>query len=205
MSISGIGGMNATNPFTQTNGPSKEIRDGMKALAEALKSGDLDAAKEAYSSLTKTLEEDSSTSGTQDARKQKLTDMLADLGEALDSGDITAAQDIFQQNAPKGPPPGGPQGGPPPAGGPSEDVMQGIGSLSEALQSGDLTSAQDAYESLIEQLNAEAEDGSSDPGRDNFLSLLSDVGTALQSGNVSSAQKLFAALTPRGQGVNMMA
>ncbi len=190
--------------YAAPSGPSKEIREGMKALAEALKSGDLDAAKAAYDTLSQAMDDDQ-TSGTQDARKQKLADMLSQLGEALDSGDLSAAQDIFQQSPPPAPPPGGPQGGPPPGAGPSEAVVQGIGALSEALQSGDATSAQGAYDSLLELLDSEAESGSSDPGRDDFLSKLADVGTALKSGNVTSAQQLFSAMTPRGQGMNAVA
>lgn len=204
MSISSIGTTSTSSLYAASSGPSKEIREGMKALSEALKSGDLDAAKTAYDTLSQALEDEQS-SGTQDARKQKLTDMLSQVGEALDSGDLSAAQDIFQQSAPPSPPPGGPQGGPPSGAGPSEAVVQDIGTLSEALNSGDLATAQAAYESLLEQLNSESESGSSDSGRDDFLSKLAEVGAALQSGDVTSAQQLFSAMTPRGQGINVTA
>lgn len=185
----------------------------MKSLADALKSGDLDAAKEAYTALTKTLEEDqTSSSSTQDSRKQKLTDMLSQVGDALNSGDISKAQEAFKSNAPP-PPPSGAQGGPPPDdGGPSEDVMKGMASLADALKSGDLSSAKDAYASLTDLLSSDnsstSETSSSDAatsGKAKLQSALADIGKALQSGDLTSAQKLFSSMTPRGQNVDTVA
>lgn len=202
MAISSIGASASLN-FSPPAGPSKEVRDGMKALQEALSSGDGDAANDAYDSLMSALEEETST-GTTDQRKQKLMDILAKVGEALESGNLESAKEAFAANAPKGPPPGAASGSPP-GPKPSEEVMNGMASLAEALQSGDEDSAKSAYEQLMKALS-EGSTAESDPMKETFLSVLSDVGTALEGGNMSSAQDLFALLIPRGsQGVDMVA
>jgi hypothetical protein len=201
MSMSSIGGASAASTVAPPQGPSKEIREGMKQLAEAVKSGDLNAAKDAYSSLTAQLENDGDGKG-----RQKLTDMLTQLGDALNSGDIGKARQVMEQNRPKGPPPGDMQGPPPggPQGAPPQEVMDGMASLSEALQSGDLSSARSAYTSLTDLLGSTSSDDTNSRKQD-FLGKLTDIGSALQGSDLSSAQKLFAALTPRGQGVNTVA
>lgn len=131
-----------------------------------------------------------------------------------------------------GPPPGGPPpgGSPPGGGGGSSEVRDAVGSLAQSLQSGDASGAQDSLTALTKLLTAQDEDEDEDEDEDSssstssnstssnstsatsnsFLdtlkSSLGDIGSALQSGDVSSAQKLFSSITPRGsQGVNVLA
>lgn len=241
MSISGVSASTTTQQLQRPPGPGKEIRQGIDNLKNAIESGDLDATKAAYESLSK-LQSDkqngaSSTSSTSQ-RKDPLSNLLSSVGEALESGDISQVQAAFEAAGPKGPggvgggvgggrggppPGGGGAGGPPPdGGGPSEEVVSAFGSFAQSLQSGDLTSAQSSYSALTDLLKSSAEDDGSDSSSssstsstssssstsatDRFSSVLSDIGTALQAGNLSSAQKLFASLAPRGsQGVDVYA
>jgi hypothetical protein len=107
---------------TASNSMAKFKKD-FEALGEALKSGDLAAAKKAFAQLQS--DAPSKTSGDDPIGK-----MMEALGKALDSGDLSAAQEQYskiEEELSKKPPAGGPggaggAGGPPPAGGSSDDI-----------------------------------------------------------------------------------
>jgi hypothetical protein len=95
-----------------------------EAIGEALKSGDLAAAKKAYAQLQN--DAPSKTDGSDPIGK-----MMEALSKAIDSGDLQSAQDQYakiQEELSKKPPAGGQdgaggaKGGGGPAGGPIEDV-----------------------------------------------------------------------------------
>ncbi|NYZ14095.1 hypothetical protein HL658_16185 [Azospirillum sp. RWY-5-1] len=220
MSISSATSSASVAAYQRPQGPGREIREGIDQLKSAVESGDIAAAKEAYSSLSKLQE----SSGRKTDGKDPLSTLLSNVGSALESGDITQVQQAFAQSGPPDGAKGGPQAagggqppGPPPGGGgPSQEVRDAIGGLADALRSGDVSSAQDAYSSLASLLEEEAEDEEtdetttestdSDSPADRFKAMLEKVGSALESGDLSGAQTLFAAMTPRGsQGVDLHA
>lgn len=221
MSISAVAtSSTATVQQRPATGPGKEIREGIDQLKKAVESGDLDAARKAYDSLSK-LQDDS---GGGDSNNP-LSRLLSSVGEALKTGDIAQVQQAVSENGPgKGPRPSGPPpGGPPPGNrrGPSEEARNAMGQLGQSLQSGDVSGAQSALATLTEMLSQEEEDdtgasktsssstarssASSSPA-DRLKEQLSQLGSALQSGDVSTAKTLFAALAPRGsQGTDILA
>jgi hypothetical protein len=79
-------------------------------LGKALDSGDLTAAKQAYSAIQQNAPQGQGDQGPMAQMKSKMDQ----LGQALDSGDLAAAQKAYsaiQQSAPKGSPKGSPGGG----------------------------------------------------------------------------------------------
>lgn len=211
MSISGVSASTTTQQLQRPAGPGKEIRQGIDNLKTAIESGDLDATKAAYESLSK-LQSDkqsgtsstssststSSTSSTSQ-RKDPLSTLLSSVGEALESGDMSQVQAAFEAAGPKGPGgPGGGRGGPPPggggaggpppdgAGGPSDEMKSAFGSFAESLQSGDLTSAQSSYNALTDLLKSSAEDDGSDSSNSSSTSSSSSTSAADRFSSVLS-------------------
>ena len=98
-----------------------QMKSQFDALGKALDSGDLTAAKQAYSAIQQNAPQ-GAPQGDQGPMAQ-MKSKMDQLGQALDSGDIAAAKTAYsaiQQSAPKGghkgaPPAGG--GAPPSAGG----------------------------------------------------------------------------------------
>lgn len=236
MSVSMVSSSVSSQTFQRPQGPGKEVRQGIDSLKKAVESGDMTAVQSAYDSLSKLQSDKQGSSGTSSTTsasesKDPLSKLLSSVGDALKSGDVSAVQQAFAQNGPPSGGPGGaggaggpPPGGPPPGGGGgggSSEVRDAVGSLAQSLQSGDASGAQDSLTALTELLTAQDEDededsssstssnstaSSSNSFLDTLKSSLSDIGSALQSGDVSSAQKLFSSLTPRGsQGVNVLA
>ncbi|MBB4264700.1 hypothetical protein [Roseospira visakhapatnamensis] len=178
----------------------------MKALKDALSGDDLDAAKDAYATVT-ALQESQEGAGTSTPAFQDMVDMLAEVGSALDVGDLGAAQSAFAAGAPKGPPPPPP---PPPSADLSEEESDALSSLAEALQSDDLASAQDAYTALLALLDSRQaeieEENQAASTADSLRDRLEDLGTALAAGSVEAAQQEFASLAPRGmRGIDVLA
>lgn len=208
--------------------------DGLKKAVDSGDMTAVQSAYESLSKLQADTQGSSGTSGTASASttsagesKDPLSKLLSSVGDALKSGDISAVQQAFAQNGPPsggpggargagGPPPGGrPHGGGGGRGGGSSEVRDAVGSLAQSLQSGDASGAQDSLTALTKLLTAQDGDSASGSSTsatasnsfiDTLKSGLSDIGSALQAGDVSSAQKLFSGLTPRGsQGVNVLA
>lgn len=205
MSIAGVSASGTTAAYQQRpQGPGKEIREGVNALKSAIESGDLDAAKEAYETLSELADQRKTGSGTETS-KDPLSSMLESVGAALETGDIAAAQEAFSAAGPKGAPggAGGRPPGPPPGEGPSEEVVDAMGGLAQSLQSGDLDAAQESYSALTELLES-SQTTSTASAEDRFKSAFADLGSALESGNLATAQQIFSALAPRGsQGVDV--
>lgn len=89
-----------------------QMKSQFDQLGQALDSGDLTAAKQAYSAIQQNAPQGQSDQGPMAQMKSKIDQ----LGQALDSGDLATAKTAFssiQQSAPKG----GPKGAPPPGGG----------------------------------------------------------------------------------------
>jgi hypothetical protein len=100
-------------------------------LGKALDSGDLTAAKQAYSAIQQNAPQGASDQSPMAQMKSKIDQ----LGQALDSGDLAAAKKAYsaiQQSAPKGGPKGAPPagGGAPPAGGETKSASGGKSSSS---------------------------------------------------------------------------
>jgi hypothetical protein len=93
---SGVGGPDATGGPGRS-GESRQTRKDFKALRDALKSGDLDAAKQAYAALQKDLKAAGAQPGKPnllDPSTQEGKDFAA-IGKALDSGTLSDAQSAF--------------------------------------------------------------------------------------------------------------
>jgi soluble cytochrome b562 len=86
MSISAISSGTSTYQTTQTN-PFAKFKEDFDALGKALKSGNIDDAKKAYTQLQKDMPSNSSNN--------PMSSDLQTLGKALDSGNLTAAQDAY--------------------------------------------------------------------------------------------------------------
>jgi hypothetical protein len=98
MSVSGVSNTN----FYQTNSAQtnfQQIRDAFQQLGQALQSGDLNAAQQAFAALQQLMPNLSAGSQTQTGQQgsgqsQFAADLSA-LSQALQSGDLTKAQDAF--------------------------------------------------------------------------------------------------------------
>lgn len=231
---SGVSGAGQTLSLQRPQGPGKEIRAGIDQLKTAIQSGDLEAARSAYGSLSTLQSQRSavtgsaaassaaSSTGTAGDRKDPLSTLLETVGAALETGDISQVQQAFETAGPTGgpggrgapPPDGGGRGGAggPPPGGPSDEMRDAMGSLAQSLQSGNLDDAQSAYSSLADLLGISGSGSGSTAGTASgsegnpFLSALASLGSALQSGNLSAAQQQFASVAPRGsQGIDIRA
>ena len=89
-----------------------QMKSQFDQLGKALDSGDLTAAKQAYSAIQQNAPQGAGDQGPMAQMKSKIDQ----LGQALDSGDLAAAKTAYsaiQQSAPKG----GPKGAPPAGGG----------------------------------------------------------------------------------------
>ena len=98
MSVSGVSNTNLYQANSaQTN--FQQIRDSFQQLGQALQSGDLNAAQQAFASLQQLIPNLSAGSQTQTGQQgsgqsQFAADLSA-LSQALQSGDLTKAQDAF--------------------------------------------------------------------------------------------------------------
>jgi len=87
-----------------------QMKSQFDQLGKALDSGDLTAAKQAYSAIQQNAPQGQSDQGPMAQMKSKIDQ----LGQALDSGDLAAAKTAYsaiQQSAPKGEPKGAPPAG----------------------------------------------------------------------------------------------
>ncbi|CAO3352303.1 hypothetical protein [Azospirillum palustre] len=236
MSVSMVSASAVGQTYQRPQGPGKEIREGVDSLKKAVESGDMTAVQSAYDSLSKlqsdkqgsSSQSSSGSSTSASTGKDPLSKLLSSVGEALKSGDIGQVQQAMSKN---GPPSGGPggaggpggspggAGGPPPNGPPpgdeggSDELRSTVGSLAQSLQSGDVSGAQDSLSALSDMLKSatdSGDDSGSDSSSTDFLGTLKknlgSLSSSLSSGDISSAQSLFASLTPRGsQGVDITA
>jgi hypothetical protein len=150
---------------TEKQGPN--LQADISHLTNSLRSGDLDAARSDYATITSRMPPDGPGQDTEFASA------LSAVGAALDSGDLDAAkealetvQEMVKNRVAQGPPP------PPPpdaqgADGTNESsdpIEQLLSQLQDALESSDLDSAKSAYELLQSflktQTGTRSDDGS---------------------------------------------
>lgn len=188
----------------QTTGSHKHRTQELEALQQALQSGNLSGAQQAFSQL----QQNAPSGGAGDA---VITDISA-LGTALSAGDISSAQTAFAtlqqdiQNAPPLPPPGA--GGS--DGGNDDQLLQAFSNLASALQNGDLSAAQSAFATLeslspdnqslavttgtANSTDTNAATSNTTNTTDLLSSDLSALSDALQNGDLASAQSAFQTL-----------
>jgi hypothetical protein len=208
-------------------------RADLQQLGDALKSGDLDAAKQAYDALVQ-LGQNGPYANSEPFSRPDRAQAFDALGQALQSGDLAGAQAAFAklqssgghhhhhhgQDSTSGSPAvvvsldGGPQTDG------TESVYQqlrdfrqerkaDVSQLGQALQSGDLTAAQQEYDALV-QLGQNGPFKSGDPfQRADREKDFEAIGKALQSGDLAGAQQAFAALAAtfgdhNSQGTNVV-
>ncbi|MBS1850675.1 MAG: hypothetical protein JST79_07160 [Acidobacteria bacterium] len=91
MSVAGISSTSAVNSLLQVGASAysqrQSFRSGLQQLYQALQSGDLTTAQQAYNSLTQ--------NGTSPFRNSQLAQDFAAVGQALQAGDISGAQQAF--------------------------------------------------------------------------------------------------------------
>lgn len=142
----------------ERQGPSLQAE--LQHLRKSIKSGDLDAARSDYATIT------SRMPPAGPAPETELTAALGALGGALDSGDLDAAGEamatvqVAMKNRPKGPPPPPPpdvQGAPPTGGATTDNEDRAellLHRLQDAVQVSDLESAKSTYRMLETFLQA---------------------------------------------------
>jgi hypothetical protein len=195
MMTDGISSQVCGATYFQPSAEQQAFRSNVKSLIDAIKSGDLDAAKKAFAKIW-----DTTASKTETNSDSPFAQLIAQLGKALQSDDIDGAKDAlsaFQANRPSGPPPGG---GPRP-GGPSEAERSAFGDLVSALKSNDLNGAKDAYANLLD-----AHQSNDTSGTSLIDSFLQQIGAALDSDNLDSAQTALQQLAqyrPQGGAVDV--
>jgi hypothetical protein len=96
MSISGV---SSSSGLSQTDSQSSvnQLRQTFKQLAGSLQSGDLAGAQQAFTSLEKLLQSQSSKVQPASTPQSPVQSDLAALGQALGSGDLSAAQADFSK------------------------------------------------------------------------------------------------------------
>lgn len=199
MTTEGISSQFCGPPRIQPSAEQQEFRSTVRSLIDAIKSGDLDAAKDAY---TKIEQLSSDRKETDTDTESPFAQLVSQIGEALGSDDIDAAKEAlssFEANRPAGPRPG--HGSRP--GGPSDAVRSAFGDLVEALKSDDLNGAKDAYSALLEARDSDQSDRPSP-----IDSFLEQIGAALETDNLDSAKSALEQLAqhrPHGGAIDVSA
>ena len=175
----------------------QEFRANLRSLVDAIKSGDLDVAKEAYDKIA-----EAENGKALEKGKSPLATLLSQIEEALEEGDIEAAQQAleeFEAARSKEPLPGAarldeallPEG-----------AKSAFVDLIKALRSKDLEDANSAY-SALQDIVAE-EEGETSP----FTTFLQQVGVALADDDLDAARdalKAFSRDNPIGHALDLTA
>jgi len=191
-------------------------RADVRELANALKTGNLDAARQAFNDLAKLGSNAPGGNAPASSANPQVVQAFQAIGQALQSGDLAGAQSAFaalqsavKNNGNSNAQPSSPavivnigQSG---AAAGTESIHQqlqdfrnarksGVAQLGTALQSGDLNAAQQAYSALV----ALGQNGPSKNGavfqRSDRAQAFAAIGQALQSGDLAGAQQAFANL-----------
>ena len=210
MSISGIASDPTVNQNYASN-PFQQVKKDFAALKSSLASGDVDAAQNAFATLTQDLQSIGKTQGAQQSGTGGPPDNLAAIGDALQKGDITGAQNALQTlqkdmqqtrqmqagNQTKGAHhhhhhhhSGGAQNS-------ASNPFTDLSAIGSALQSNDLTGAQKAFAALQQDLgNADSQNTTMTSSATSATAGtgLTSLGNALQSNDLSGAQNAFATL-----------
>lgn len=187
----------------QPSGDQQELRANVRSLIDAIKSGDLEAAKDAFAKIEEALNAKAKgEEAKEDASKSPFEALLDALGEALASNDIGAAQEAlaaFEESRPKAPPALG-RAEPDPLTG---DVKGAFIELVKALRTDDLPGAKEAFEELTERKSEEAAEARSRLDR-----FLEQVAAALEADDLKAAKDALHDLTlfqPIGAAVDLTA
>jgi soluble cytochrome b562 len=212
-------GTDASQDSTSEATKFQQLQSYIGQLAQALDSGDLSAAQQAFATLQQDMQStgtDASQNSTSEAssaqtKSQQLQSYVEQLAQALQSGDLSAAQQAFatlQQGMQSAPPP------PPMMGADAsqdstsrtssaqakfQQLQSYFDQLSQDLQSGDLSAAQQAFAALQQLLPSSSTDSQTQTeqqgsGQDPFATDVNALGQALGSGDLSAAQQAFATL-----------
>jgi len=198
-------------------------RTDVKQLGNALQSGDLAAAQQAYDALV-SLGQGGPFSNADPFNKAGREAAFEAIGQALQAGDLSGAQSAYAALKSGGYPVSQDQTSPAAivnVSTPQTQQTQGSESiyqqlqefrtdrkadlkqLADALQSGDLNAAQQAYATLV-QLGQDGPFKNSEPfGRTDRAQDFDAIGTALQAGDLAGAQQAFQTLSGTyGHGLN---
>ncbi len=96
MSVSAISSSTGSSPVDWQI-KAQQIKANFQALAQALQSGDLKSAQQAFATLQKDLPAKSSTATASSASSTNPNDLMNTVGQALQSGNLGAAQQAFAQ------------------------------------------------------------------------------------------------------------
>ena len=196
MSISSITSASNLTYTSDLPGNPGQVRADFQALGNALKSGDVSSAQDAFTKLQKDapwIANALNGQNGQNTSSNTASDNLASLASALQSGDLSGAQKAFtalQQAAPHGHrhPHKGSEGGA------TSALGQDFKSLASSLQSGDLTGAQDAFAAIQTTQQSQSDQTGSNTSNANSRSHFQSLATALQSGDLGAAQQAFASI-----------
>lgn len=177
----------------------QELRANVRDLIDAIKQGDLDAAKEAFAKIN-----DAEGGKAKEDAKTPLDKLLAAIGEALEAGDIEAARQALEEFESAR----------------FKDRLPAVGRLEEALlpddtrnafidlikalRSDDLGGAKDAYSALL----ALAEDDEAEEAASRFDEFLQVVGAALEKDDLEAAKDALEELSqdnPLGRTLDLTA
>jgi hypothetical protein len=196
MMTDGISSQVCGATYFQPSAEQQAFRSNVKSLIDAIKSGDLDAAKEAFAKI----EDTTASKKTETNPDSPFAQLISQIGEALEANDVVAAKDAlstFQANRRSGPPTG--EGLRP--GGPSAAIHNAFGKLVSALKTDDLDGAKDAYAKLLEA--RDSDETSRKLPIDRFLE---QIGAALEDNNLETAQSVLKQLAhhhPHGGAVDV--
>jgi outer membrane protein assembly factor BamD (BamD/ComL family) len=96
MSVSAISSSTGSSPVDWQL-KAQQIKANFQALAQALQSGDLKSAQQAFATLQKDLPAKSSTATASSASSTNPNDLMNTVAQALQSGNLGAAQQAFAQ------------------------------------------------------------------------------------------------------------
>lgn len=214
MSVSSISGYSQY----QTSSGQQQRKQEFDALKDALQSGDLTAAQQAFSTMQQhspdAAQSASGGSAHGNGNEAVITDISA-LGKALSSGDVDSAQSAFatlRSDMRSAPPPPSPRAAQADGSDGSDtddtDATQSLfEQLAEALKSGVVDTAKSVFETLQELTGTDSSKAAA--ASNPFADDLSAIGDALNDGDLETAQSAFAQLQdhmkntpppPRGSG-----
>jgi outer membrane protein assembly factor BamD (BamD/ComL family) len=96
MSVSAISSSSGFSPI-DWQAKAQQIKTDYQSLAQALQSGDLNAAQKAFTALQKDFPAKSSTASTSSTSSSNPNNPMNALSQALQSGNLSAAQQAFAQ------------------------------------------------------------------------------------------------------------
>jgi ribosomal protein S20 len=109
MSVSGVSGGTSNTAAYQTNTQQKDVRNVFKQMSDAINSGDLQDAQNAFDSLASLLnngqQQTTSSSSQTSSNGSDFSNLLNQIGSALQSGDLDQAKQALtnlQQSAQAG-------------------------------------------------------------------------------------------------------